>query len=167
MAHLACQITWGMWLCVVWLVPFLISKTCPWESVFLHPEMETEPQIPAGGSQSSLQLVWLSYWGCVIGTWPDVTFHTEPDSGVPHLAACCSLLNKKGNFIIIVIWSWFTMLCQFLLYSKLTKSYMYTLYSLSFIIFHHALSQDIRSTSLGFTVGPHCLSILNGIVCIH
>ena len=34
--------------------------------------------------------------------------------------------------------SWFTMLCQFLLHSKVPQSYMYV-HSLSYIIFHHGL----------------------------
>ena len=35
--------------------------------------------------------------------------------------------------------------------------------SLSCIIFHHVLSQETGYSSLGYTVGPHCLSILNVI----
>ena len=34
-------------------------------------------------------------------------------------------------------------------------------------IFHHGLSQEIGYTSLSYTAGPHCLSILNVIVSIH
>ena len=52
------------------------------------------------------------------------------------------------------------MLCQFLLYSKVTQSYIY-MYSFSHIIFHHVLSQEIEYNSLCCTAGPHCLSILN------
>ena len=47
------------------------------------------------------------------------------------------------------------MLCQFLLYSKMTQLYTY-IHSPSYIIFHHVLSQ-----------GPQCSSILNGMVCIY
>ena len=53
------------------------------------------------------------------------------------------------------------MLCQFLLYSKVTQSHIY-MHSLFSIIFHHGLS-----SSPCYTVGPHCLSILNGIICIY
>ena len=77
-------------------------------------------------------------------------------------------------------YSWFAMLYQFLLYSKVTQSYIcvfcicvYIIYkmdidihSFSHIIFHHVLSQEIRYSSLCCSVRPHCLSILNGIVCI-
>ena len=65
----------------LWLAPLLLSRTCPWESVFLHPEMETEPKYWLSGSQQSLQMVWVSHWGCVVGTWPDITLCMEPNSG--------------------------------------------------------------------------------------
>ena len=51
------------------------------------------------------------------------------------------------------------MLCQFQLYNKMIQSYI-----LFLIIFHHVLSQETGYSSLCCTVGPHCLSILNGIV---
>ena len=53
----------------------------------------------------------------------------------------------------------FTMLCQFLLYSKMTQSCIY-IHSLSYIIFQHGLSQETGYSSLCYTIGPHCLSIL-------
>ena len=59
--------------------------------------------------------------------------------------------------------SWFSMLCQFLLYSKVTQSYIY-IHSFPHIIFHHVLSQEIGYSFLCCTLGPHCLSILNGIL---
>ena len=51
------------------------------------------------------------------------------------------------------------MLCQFLLYSKVTQSYIY-IHSYSHITSHHGLSPEIGYSSLCCTVGPHCLSIL-------
>ena len=62
------------------------------------------------------------------------------------------------------------MLCHFLLYSTATQSYIHTYtptHSFSLIIFHHGLSQEIGYSSWCWTVGPHCLSILKGIVCIY
>ena len=62
------------------------------------------------------------------------------------------------------------MLCQFLLYSKVTQSYIYSMYIyipfliLSSIMFYN---QDIGHSSLCYTAGPHCPSILNVIVCIY
>ena len=47
--------------------------------------------------------------------------------------------------------SWFTMLCQFLLYSKLTQLYTYIHSFLHY--FHYGLSQDIEYSSLCHTVG--------------
>ena len=52
-------------------------------------------------------------------------------------------------------------MCQFLLYSIVTQRY------LSHTIFHHVLSQETGYSSLCYTVGPHCLSILSVIVCIY
>ena len=45
--------------------------------------------------------------------------------------------------------SWFTMLCYFLLYSKVIH-----------ILFHYGLSWDIYYSSLCYTLGPCCLCIL-------
>ena len=61
---------------------------------------------------------------------------------------------------------WFTVLCQFLLYCKMTQSCKY-MHFFSHIIFHHVLSQDIGYSSLYYRVGTHCLSILNVIVGIY
>ena len=68
--------------------------------------------------------------------------------------------------------SWFKMLCQFLLYSKMPQSYIYTyiyiyIYSFSHTTFYHGQSQETGQSSLCCTAGPHCLSILNAIVCIY
>ena len=49
------------------------------------------------------------------------------------------------------------MLCQFLLHSKVTQSYI-CIHSLSYIILHRGLPQVIGYSSLCYTVGPHCLS---------
>ena len=58
------------------------------------------------------------------------------------------------------------MFSQFLLYSKVTQSYMSTP-SFSHIIFHHVLSQEIGYSSLCYTVGLYGLSLLNVIVGIY
>ena len=58
------------------------------------------------------------------------------------------------------------MLCQILLYGKVTQAYIY-MDSLSYIIFHHVLAQKTGYSSLCYTVGTHCLSILSVIVCIY
>ena len=51
-------------------------------------------------------------------------------------------------------------MCQFLVYSKVTQSYIY-------ITFYHGLSQETGCNSLCYTVEPHFLSILNVTVCIY
>ena len=40
------------------------------------------------------------------------------------------------------------------------------IYTFFYILFHPGLSQETGYGSLCCTVGPHCLSIRNGIVCI-
>ena len=57
-------------------------------------------------------------------------------------------------------------MCQFLLYSKVTQAYTY-IHCFSPIIFHHVLSQETGYNSLCYVVGPHFLSIPNVIVCIY
>ena len=63
-------------------------------------------------------------------------------------------------------YSWFTALCQFLLYSKVTQSYIFR-HSFSHIIFHHVQSWEIGYSSLCYMAGPHCLSAPSTIVCIY
>ena len=63
-------------------------------------------------------------------------------------------------------YSWVTVFCQFLLYSKVTQSYIYR-YSLSHLILHHGPSQVTIYSSLSYTAGSHCLSISNAIICIY
>ena len=51
------------------------------------------------------------------------------------------------------------MLCQSLLYSKVTHLYTYR-HSFFNSLFYYGLSQDIAYSSLCYTVGPCCLSVL-------
>ena len=67
---------------------------------------------------------------------------------------------------LLLKYSWFTMLCQFLLYDKVTQSYIY-IHCFSYIIFHPVLSQDTECNFLLCTVGPNFLSTLNLIVCVY
>ena len=66
--------------------------------------------------------------------------------------------TQQSFFKFLLKYSWFTMLCQFLLYRIVTQSYIY-IYSFSHIIFQHVLSQEIGYSSLCCTVGLHCLSM--------
>ena len=54
-------------------------------------------------------------------------------------------------------YSWLTVFCQFLLYSKVTQSYIH-ICSFSYITLHHVPSQVTRYSSLCYTAGSHCLS---------
>lgn len=62
---------------------------------------------------------------------------------------------ERGNFFSSVVltvflnYSWFTMLCQSLLYSMVTCSCTY-IHSLSYIVFHHGLPQGVGYSSLCF-----------------
>ena len=80
-----------------------------------------------------------------------------------HLVYLSSFVQGVLNILLLLKYSWFTMLCQFLLYSILTQSYIY-IHSFSHTIFHHVLSQEIEYSSLCCTIGPHSLSILNAAV---
>ena len=57
--------------------------------------------------------------------------------------------------------SWFTV-CSFLLYSRVIQLCIY----IFFFFFHYGLSQDIEYSSVCYTVGPYCLSIVYIIVYI-
>ena len=78
----------------------------------------------------------------------------------------CSISLKR---FFVLKYSWFTMLCQFLLYNKVTPLYIHihTYHSFSHAIFRHVTSQETGYRSLSCTAGPHCEFILNGIVCIY
>ena len=58
----------------------------------------------------------------------------------------------------------YTMLCYFLLYSKLTRLYVHILFH---ILFHCGLSQDTEYSSLCYTIGFCCLSIIYMIAWIY
>ena len=75
------------------------------------------------------------------------------------------MLIMSSFFLLFLKYSGFTTLCQFLLKSKGTHPVLH-IYSFSHIIFHHVPPQEIGYSSLCCTVGPHCGSILNGIVCL-
>lgn len=69
-------------------------------------------------------------------------------------------------FNFLLEYSWFVVLCQLLLYSGVTQSGIYV-HSVSRIILHHGPSQETGYRSLRCTAGPHCLAILNVVVCIY
>ena len=48
---------------------------------------------------------------------------------------------EMKDFFFLLKYSWFTMLCQFLLYSQVTQLYIH-IRSLAYIIFHHVLSWE-------------------------
>ena len=75
-------------------------------------------------------------------------------------------------------YSWFTVFCQFLLYNKVTQSYIHIcvciyihtyiyIYSFRYTILHHFPSQVTRYCSLCYVAGSHPLCTPNVIVCLH
>ena len=79
------------------------------------------------------------------------------------------LSEYKWSFFFLLEYSWFTVLCQFLLYSIVAQSYIYAYVCtfFSYTIFQHVLSPETGYSFLYCKVGPHCLSILNIIVCTY
>ena len=90
--------------------------------------------------------------GCGVG-------YSTPSLGT---SICCGCGPKRTKKSIVDL----TMLYQYLLYSTVTQLYK-DRHLLSYIIFHHVLSQETGYSSLCCAVGPPCLSILNGIVGIY
>ena len=82
-----------------------------------------------------------------------------------HMLLCLIYLLKNICIKTLFYYSWFTMSCQFLLYSKVTQLYIY-IHAFCHIILH-VPSQVIRNSSLCYTAGSHCLSIPDAIVCIY
>ena len=58
------------------------------------------------------------------------------------------------------------MICNVLISAVQKSDSVIHIYVLFHILFHYGLSQDIEYSSLCFTVGPCCLSVLYIIVCI-
>ena len=52
---------------------------------------------------------------------------------------------------------------MFHMYSKVIQLYIYT--HILFLIFHYRLLHGIGYSSLCYTVGPYCLSVLYIVVC--
>ena len=71
-----------------------------------------------------------------------------------------------GDVFSFLKYSWFTTLCQSLLYSKVTQLYTH-MFILFYIFFHYALSQETGYNSLCYTIGPYSLSILYIIVGVY
>ena len=79
-----------------------------------------------------------------------------------------TMYGQSTRFFLIkkFYYTWFTMFYQFLLYSKVTQLYI-NIHSFTHIIIYQILPQAIGNSSLCYTAGPHCLSILDVIVCIY
>ena len=101
-----------------------------------------------------------------LGVTDSVTFRVKslpPESTISHHGG---LLGLYYFFFFSLEESWCTVLCQFLLYSLVTRhTYVYILFlKLSSIVFY---PQQIGYSSLCCTVGLGCLLILNVTVCIY
>ena len=77
-----------------------------------------------------------------------------------------SFFSWSLHFFKKICYSWFTVFCQFLLYSKVTQEYIH-IHSFSHVILHHVPSQVIGYNSLCYTAASPCLSTPNVVVCIY
>ena len=83
---------------------------------------------------------------------------------------------RKSREVFLILFYWCIVDLQrvnFCCIAKWIQFYIYIyvciyIYAHFFIVFHYGLSQDIEyiNSSLGYTVGPCCLSILHIVVCI-
>ena len=79
-------------------------------------------------------------------------------------------IYKLNNTLLSYTW---VFLLLWLIYNVLSMSHCTVMWSYIYIhsfphlTFYHVLSQEIGYSSLCCTVEPHCLSILNVIVCIY
>ena len=77
---------------------------------------------------------------------------------------CITDFLKHDNYFTFFYWSIADLQCFVNFCCKVTQLYTYIL---SFLYaFHNGLSQDIECSSLCYTVGPCCLSVLYIVVCI-
>ena len=89
---------------------------------------------PQGDFGESKDHIWFGKWGTYRKILLNINF------------SCTNSCFKKHFLPYFKNCSWFTMLCQFLLYSKVTQSHVCTYihtFSLPYIIFHHGLFQKI------------------------
>ena len=75
----------------------------------------------------------------------------QPSSLIVLSVRALYLLAEKAYPVIFknffkLKYSWFTMVCRFLLYSKVTQLYTYR-YSFLYVLFHYGLSQDTKNSS--------------------
>ena len=112
------------------------------------------------GGRRGLDLALLWLWHRLVATAPFRPLAWETSIG----CGCGPKKTKKKLFYWSIVvfkyyYSRFTMLCQFLLYSKVTQSYIHV-HSFSCIIFHHVPSQEMGYSSRCYTVRAQCLSAL-------
>ena len=112
-----------------------------------------------------------------VGSAPSVRMGLEVGKTIlAHILLTVCLLLWVFCFVLLYFYySYFIVWYQFLLYSKMPQSFIHayiyicihTHTHILFLIFHHVLSQEIGYSSLCYTLGPCCLSILSVIVCIY
>ena len=114
-------------------------------------------EIPRPGIQPALQQ-WPE-----LQQWQHQILNLLSHQGTPWLKHIKKIFN----------YSWFTMFSQFMLYSKVKVTQLYThahthyIHSFPHNLFDHVLAQVIGYSSLCYAAGPYCLSILNVIVCMY
>ena len=102
----------------------------------------------------------------ILGIYPQKTM-TQKDTCTPmfHQVEMFSAKHFQLKYIYIYIYIYVCVYIYIYIYICI-YIYIYA-HSLSYIIFHHGLSQETGYSSLCYIVGPHCISILNVTVCIY
>ena len=115
---------------------------------------------PGSAASSSLSTLGASLWTLRLGShsWHGSLVFVRP---VQKLLVLFLFFFKS-----FIEYTWFTVLCWILLYSKVTQLYIYAFFFILF--FHCGLSQNVEYiSSLCYTVWPCCLSILYIIACLY
>jgi len=99
----------------------------------------------------------------VLGRAVQIFQERREDGEKKHALSCSRLMWGEGRSISMFCTP---SMCQVCAHIFSLYIYIHTPF-FSHIIFHHVLSQEVGYSSLCYTAGPHCLSILNVIVCIY
>ena len=83
---------------------------------------------------------------------------------VQTLVSCISCIGRQ----ILYHWATWEALCKCYRNQLIFLCFFFThMYISKIILFHYGLSQDIQYSSLCYTLGPCCLSILNATLFLH
>ena len=128
--------------------------TCNWRSIELG-------IIRPNSSQVNVMSLWFDLYKVFILSWTCILYLCNERFGLSLLQQFFQICHSWLFFN----YSWFTVFCQFLLYSSVTQLYICIPF-VSHIILDPVPSQVIGYSSLCYTAGSHCPSIPNIAVFI-